>query len=107
MNVSIFNGASANYIMVSRIQWKPFWLATQRDPPNDWTGWQICVNCDIFAQVPLSGLESGCTRHMAKLKPQVGRQGSKNLFSITRQGGSKQKVLGAKVAVKLKFQSPN
>ena len=34
-------------------------------------------------------------------------QGSKNLFSITRQGGSKRKVLVAKVAVKLKFQSPN
>ena len=34
-------------------------------------------------------------------------QGSKNLFSITRQGGSKRKVLVAKVAVWLKFQSPN
>ena len=35
------------------------------------------------------------------------RQGSKNHFSNTRQGGSKRKVLVAKVAVYLKFQSPN
>ena len=34
-------------------------------------------------------------------------QGSKNLLSNTRQGGSKRKVLVAKVAVELKFQSPN
>ena len=34
-------------------------------------------------------------------------QGSKNLFSNTCQGGSKWKVLVAKVAVKLKFQSTN
>ena len=33
-------------------------------------------------------------------------QNSENLFSNTRQGGSKRKVLVAKVAVKLKFQSP-
>ena len=33
--------------------------------------------------------------------------GPKNIFSTTRQGGSKQKVLVAKVALKLKFQSPN
>ena len=29
--------------MVSKIQWKPFCLATQLFPQNDWTGWQICV----------------------------------------------------------------
>ena len=34
-------------------------------------------------------------------------QGSKNLSSNTRQGGSKGKVLVAKVAVKLEFKSPN
>ena len=33
-------------------------------------------------------------------------QGSKKIFSNTRQGGSKRKVLVANVAVKLKFQSP-
>ena len=26
--------------MVSKFQWKPFWLATQRDPQNDWTATQ-------------------------------------------------------------------
>ena len=34
-------------------------------------------------------------------------QGSKNLLSKTRQGGSERKVLVAKVAVKKKLQSPN
>ena len=34
----ISNGACAHYVMVSKFQWKPFWLATQLDPHNDWTG---------------------------------------------------------------------
>ena len=29
------NGACAHYIMVSKFQWRPFWLATQRDPQTD------------------------------------------------------------------------
>ena len=29
------NGACAHYVMVSKFQWKPFWLATQRDPQSD------------------------------------------------------------------------
>ena len=40
--------------MVSKFQWKPFWLATQRDPQNDWTATQNRVNYDVFAQAPLS-----------------------------------------------------
>ena len=28
------NGACAHYVMVSKLQWKPFWLASQRDPHN-------------------------------------------------------------------------
>ena len=46
-------GACANYVMVSKFQWKPFWLATQRDPQNDWTATQNRVNYDVFAQAPL------------------------------------------------------
>ena len=42
----------AHYVMVSRIQWKPFWLATQLYPQNDWTGWQNGVNNDVCAQAP-------------------------------------------------------
>ena len=38
--------------MVSKFQWKPFWLATQRDPQNDWTATQNGVNYDVFAQAP-------------------------------------------------------
>ena len=42
----------AHYSMVSKIQLKPFWLATQLYPQNDWTGWQNGVNDDAFAQAP-------------------------------------------------------
>ena len=41
-------GASAHYIMVSKFQWKPFWLATQRDPQNDGTATPNRVTYDIF-----------------------------------------------------------
>ena len=34
--------------MVSKIQWKPFWLATKIFPQNDWAGWQIRVNYDVI-----------------------------------------------------------
>ena len=47
------NGACAHYVMVSKFQWKPFWLATQRDPQNDWTATENRVNYDIFAQAPV------------------------------------------------------
>ena len=40
--------------MVSKIQWKPFWLATQLYPQNDWTGWQNDVNDDVCVQASLS-----------------------------------------------------
>ena len=46
----LWNGACAHYVMVSKIQWKPFWLATQLYPRNNWTGWQKGVNNDVFAQ---------------------------------------------------------
>ena len=46
-------GSCAHYVMVSKFQWKPLWLATQRDPQNDWTATPNRVNCDVFAQAPL------------------------------------------------------
>ena len=50
------NGACAHYVMVSKFQWTPFWLATQRDPQKDWTATQNHrVNYDVFAQAPLDG----------------------------------------------------
>ena len=42
--------------ILSTFQWKPFWLATQRDPQNDWTATQNRVNYDVFAQAPLSSI---------------------------------------------------
>ena len=59
------NGACAHYVMVSKFQWKPFWLATQRDPQNDWTATQNCANYDEFAQASfrkLSALEESSDR---------------------------------------------
>ena len=50
----IENGACAHYNMVSNFQWKPFWLATQRDAQNDWTATQNSVNYDVFAQAPMT-----------------------------------------------------
>ena len=32
------NGGRAHYIIESKVQWKPFWLATQLYPQNDWLG---------------------------------------------------------------------
>ena len=45
-NVRIWSndGACAHYVMVSKFQWQPFWLATQRDAQNDWTATQNRVN---------------------------------------------------------------
>ena len=45
--------------MVSKFQWKPFWLATQRDPQNDWTATQNGVKYDVFAQAPLKNFPFG------------------------------------------------
>ena len=48
------NGGHAHYVMASKIQWKPFWLATQLYPQNDLTGWQNGVNDDVCRQAPCS-----------------------------------------------------
>ena len=42
-----------HYVMVSRIQWKPFWLSIQLNPQKDRTGWQNGVNDDVCAQASL------------------------------------------------------
>ena len=54
-NLKAMGRACAHYVMVSKFQWKPFWLATQRDLQNDWTATQNRVNYDVFAQAPLPG----------------------------------------------------
>ena len=42
------NGACVHYVIVSKFQWKPFWLATQWDPQNDWTATQI-RRCELWS----------------------------------------------------------
>ena len=69
---SAYNEACADLVMVSKYR-KPFWLATQRDPQNDWTGWQNRVTFDVFAQAPLSDVRkthvvSRALRHMKQTK---------------------------------------
>ena len=44
--------------MVSEIQWKPFWLATQLYPHNDCTGWQNGVNDDVCTPASLTEFNS-------------------------------------------------
>ena len=39
-------------------EWKPFWLATQLYPQNDWTGWQNGVNYDVFALKNINCVEA-------------------------------------------------
>ena len=46
-------GGRAHYVMVSTIQWKPFWLATQLYSQNEWAGQQNGVNDDVCAKAPL------------------------------------------------------
>ena len=36
MTIFVINGSRANYIIESKVQWKPFWLATRLHPQNDW-----------------------------------------------------------------------
>ena len=64
---------------------------------------------DFFLQfdAPLVEGDTNTEKKKLKVRRDIEQQGSKNLFCNTRQGGSKRKVLFAKVAVKLKFQSPN
>ena len=42
--------------LYQKYKWKPFWLATQLYPQNDWTGRQFCEDNDVCAQVPLCSL---------------------------------------------------
>ena len=39
---------SVHYVMLSKSQRKPFWLANWLYPQSDWAGWQIHVNCDVL-----------------------------------------------------------
>ena len=80
--------------MVSKFQWKPFWLATQRDPQNDWTGWQNRVNYDVFAQAPLSVEPLGLRPHGAiKSHPHL-MNGSSYILSFLLSAADKGVRLG-------------
>ena len=39
------NGGRAHYIIESKVQWKPFWLATQQYSQNDWLGGNFPCTC--------------------------------------------------------------
>ena len=40
------------YVVVSKSQWKPFWLTTHLYAQNDWTGWHFRVSYDICTRTP-------------------------------------------------------
>ena len=52
ISFSISNCFRYYYIMVSKIQWKPVWLATQLYPQSNWTGWQSGVTYAVSASAP-------------------------------------------------------
>ena len=64
-------------------------------------GWRSCLFCPSTAKYESKGRKTERKGGSCRL------QGSKNLFNNTRQGGSKRKILVAKVAVRLKCQPPN
>ena len=83
------NGGRVNYIMVSRIQWKPIWLATQLCPNMTGLGSKNGVNDDVFAQAPLKILlwNSDTTRYrnaVAGLLSQK-KNVSAQLFKVHRE----------------------
>ena len=45
------NGGCVHYIIESKVQWKPFWLATQQYPQNDWLGGN-CPYAVTYAHSP-------------------------------------------------------
>ena len=49
------NGGRAHYIIESKVQWKPFWLATQQYPENDWLGGNLPYKM-TYAHGPHLGL---------------------------------------------------
>ena len=67
-------------VMVSKSQWKPFWLATQRDPQNDWTATPNRVNYDIFAQAPSLYLITSASGQLAEKKTSEENKSSSNFL---------------------------
>ena len=47
------NGGRAHYVMVSKIQWKPFRLATQLRSIKSLAGWQNCIINGVCTPAPL------------------------------------------------------
>ena len=65
------NGRCVHYVMLSTTQSKPFWLATQLYPQNDWTGWQNGVNDDVCAQALLCSWHRKRASNVEALRPTV------------------------------------
>ena len=73
------HGASAHYVMVSKTQWKTFWLATQHCPQNGLAGWLFRVDYDVFRHTsPLTGKETD-------QKIEIGIKAPKPLFLKAQQ----------------------
>ena len=57
LSVCSSNGACARLVMVSKIQWKPFWLAALLCPQNDLAGW---FELKVILLSSASGIELEC-----------------------------------------------
>ena len=44
------------YVMISKVQWKTFWLATQFKPKSSWAGWQVRVNYYVMRIDPVTAV---------------------------------------------------
>ena len=52
--VSADDGECAHYIIEAKVQWKPFWLATQQYPQNNWLGCNYrCISLHLLRRVKL------------------------------------------------------
>ena len=63
------NEVHVHSVVVSRTQWKPFWLATKVCPQNDWAGWHIRVKYGVRTQTTLRNVSCTSDYHLFCKEP--------------------------------------
>ena len=83
----IYNGGRAHYVIESKVQSKPFWLATQQYPQNDWLG-GILPYTMTYAHGPhstISGTDTDFFFRAGKHVPVHGQATTEQFFSCIRE----------------------